>query len=46
MLKSRIVVSTEQEGPRTLLKESYYNAPYKVVHYGSPCSIPTWSSLS
>lgn len=36
MLKSRIVVSTEQEGPRTLLKESYYNAPYKVVHYGSP----------
>lgn len=36
MLKSRIVVSTEQEGPRTMLKESYYNAPYKVVHYGSP----------
>lgn len=36
MLKSRIVVSTEREGPRTMLKESYYNAPYKVVHYGSP----------
>lgn len=32
---SRIGINAEKEGERTLLKDSYHNAPYKVVHYGS-----------
>lgn len=32
---SRIVINAEKEGELTLLKDSYHNAPYKVVHYGS-----------
>lgn len=34
MLKSQISVSAEQEEERTVLKNSFHNAPYKVVHYG------------
>jgi urease accessory protein len=35
MLKSTIKINAEREGKLTLLKESSYNAPYKVIHYGS-----------
>jgi urease accessory protein len=35
MLKSKIIINAEQEGERTLLKESHHSAPYKVVHFGS-----------
>ncbi|WP_266205052.1 urease accessory protein UreD [Pontibacter kalidii] len=35
MLKSTINISAEREGKLTLLKESSYNVPYKVIHYGS-----------
>ncbi len=32
---SKIKISTAVEDGRTRLKDSFYNAPYKVVHYGS-----------
>lgn len=35
MLKSRININAEKEGERTVLKNSFHNAPYKLVHYGS-----------
>ncbi|GGK83321.1 urease accessory protein UreD [Rufibacter glacialis] len=35
MLKSSIKINAEREGKQTLLKESGYNAPYKVIHYGA-----------
>jgi len=34
-MESEIKLSVCVEGGKTLLKDSYYNAPYKVVHYGS-----------
>lgn len=35
MLKSHISISAENEDGRTFLKNSFHNAPYKLVHYGS-----------
>ncbi|MHC2990263.1 urease accessory protein UreD [Pontibacter sp. HJ8] len=35
MLKSTIRIDAEKEGKHTLLKESSYTVPYKVIHYGS-----------
>ncbi|PRD56194.1 urease accessory protein UreD [Sphingobacterium gobiense] len=35
-MDSIIKINVEREGHRSLLKESYHNAPYKLTHYGSP----------
>ncbi|PRD48284.1 urease accessory protein UreD [Sphingobacterium haloxyli] len=35
-MDSIIKINVEREGNRSLLKESYHNAPYKLTHYGSP----------
>lgn len=35
-MDSIIKINVEREGRRSLLKESYHNAPYKLTHYGSP----------
>ncbi|NSL86008.1 urease accessory protein UreD [Chitinophaga sp. Mgbs1] len=34
-LTSRVDISCKREGPKTLLVNSYFDIPYKVVHYGS-----------
>lgn len=33
-MDSKIKITAEKEGERTVLKESYHNAPYKLMHYG------------
>jgi urease accessory protein len=35
MLKSKISVVGYEENGKTLLGDSYHNAPYKIIHYGS-----------
>lgn len=35
-MDSIIKINVEREGHRSVLKESYHNAPYKLTHYGSP----------
>lgn len=34
-ITSKIVISCSREGKKTLLKDSLFDIPYKVVHYGS-----------
>lgn len=33
-MDSKIKITAEKEGEYTVLKESYHNAPYKLMHYG------------
>jgi urease accessory protein len=35
-MESAIKVNAEREGHKTVLKESYHSAPYKLTYYGSP----------
>jgi len=35
-MDSIIKINVEREGHRSVLKESYHNAPYKLTHYGAP----------